>query len=271
MVMRQYRLADTGRILFVALMLCTTWGHAASKPETRVGASDNSANSPTNPQSASAPLSSTSFVDESNSLKAEGAKAKSDGEFLKATDWFLVIFNGLLVLYTARLWYSTRDLVTGAEDTAKKQLRSYVALESIDHDPPVVTGVARGIKIRVKNYGQTPAHHVSIIHTAFEDAQPDTYRHPSSSEADNLGNQMLHPGQSLNYFAVASEGSKCVDRVIDVGLHQLRTFYVYGRIDYMDIYKRWWVTYFSERYDPSKPDGKRCTPHHHHNYEYPIA
>ena len=24
-----------------------------------------------------------------------------------------------------------------------------------------------------------------------------------------------------------------------------------------------------KRYDPKQPEGKRCTPHHHHNYEYP--
>jgi hypothetical protein len=174
-----------------------------------------------------------------------------------------------LLAFIAQAFYMRRSLAS-FENTAKKQLRSYVALQTIEHDPQGATGIARGIKIRVKNYGQTPAHHVSIIQTCFEVAQPDTYRHPAITDNDKLANQMLHPDQAFNHFVIGSEGTQCVDRVIDVGLHYLSPFYVYGRIDYMDIYKCWWVTYFCERYDPSKPEGKRCTPHHHHNYEYPI-
>lgn len=185
------------------------------------------------------------------------------------TELLLVLFSGLLVLYTARLWDATSKLVEGAADTAKRQLRAYVALKTIEHDPAVVTGTDRGIKIRVENYGATTAHHVSIIQTCFEEAQPDTYRHPPTTKADKLANQMLHPRQAFNHFVPSSKGTECVDRVIDVCLHQFRPFYVYGRIDYMDIYKRWWTTFFCEQYDPGKPEGKRCTPHHHHNYEYP--
>ena len=184
--------------------------------------------------------------------------------------FLLVAVTGGLAFFTFRLWSATGKLVIEADDTAKRQLRGYVALETIEHDPKEAAGTDRGIKIRVKNYGETPAHHVSIIQTCFEEAKPDTWQHPATNDADQFANQMLHPDQAFNHFVPSSKGTQCVDRVIDVGLHQLRPFYVYGRIDYMDIYKRWWITFFCERYDPAKPEGKRCTPHHHHNYEYPI-
>jgi len=38
----------------------------------------------------------------------------------------LAAFTALLAVVTALLWWATRDLVRGAEATAKKQLRAYV-------------------------------------------------------------------------------------------------------------------------------------------------
>lgn len=46
-------------------------------------------------------------------------------------------------------------------------------------------------------------------------------------------------------------------------------FYIYGRIDYMDVYKNWRATYFCQLYNAGMPRGARSSPHYYHNYEYP--
>src|SRR5207302_134184 len=127
-------------------------------------------------------------------------------------------------------------LVIGAEKTAKRQLRAYVALNTIEHEETTARDGQRWvddkIKIRIQNYGQTPAHHVSVVQTCSEAPREDTYRHPPTTDSDQLGNQMLHPGQAFNHIVVYKNARhECLDRVIDVGLHQKSVFYVYGRID----------------------------------------
>jgi len=48
------------------------------------------------------------------------------GALLAAFTALLAAFTALLAVVTALLWWATRDLVRGAEATAKKQLRAYV-------------------------------------------------------------------------------------------------------------------------------------------------
>ena len=66
----------------------------------------------------------------------------------------------LIAIFTGLLWYTTHRLVKGAEDTAQKQLRAYLAVseakivEIPDNQP---TYKENYVFIKVKNFGQTPA------------------------------------------------------------------------------------------------------------------
>jgi hypothetical protein len=198
---------------------------------------------------------------------------------LSIADVFTILFMALLAFFNYLLWRSTDKLWKASigtlgtmKDTSQRQLRAYVALETIEHDE-IEDMLHRRLwperlKIRIKNYGQTPAHHVSIIHKVFDAEQPHDYTIPETVPGDPLSNQMLHPGQAFNNYIDITK--QPIDRILESGLRSQTTIYFYGRIDYMDTFNQWWITYFCQRYDPKKPEGKRCAPHSYHNYEHPI-
>lgn len=83
----------------------------------------------------------------------------------------LAIVTSILAFFTFRLWFATKTLVEGGEDAAKKELRAYVALDTIDH-----FSKNGPLRFSIRNYGQTPAHHVSIVHAIREAEQKSTYK-----------------------------------------------------------------------------------------------
>ncbi len=69
----------------------------------------------------------------------------------------LKITDTLLAAFTALLWWATRGLVKGADKTAERQLRASIYVEKttltfVDDDWKLI--------IRIRNFGQTPAHNV---------------------------------------------------------------------------------------------------------------
>ncbi len=93
-----------------------------------------------------------------------GEKKKNEGP--NESWWFkfrtdpVATFTLILAIATGLLWWSTRKLVLGAEDTAMRQLRayvhntSYVALPILDNDRKIT---AWQFGIMWENVGQTPA------------------------------------------------------------------------------------------------------------------
>jgi hypothetical protein len=72
----------------------------------------------------------------------------------------IAIFTVILGFATAFLYIATRDLVKGAEKTAERQLRAYVSVDGavIIH---ANDGWSPNFRIKIQNYGQTPAYEVS--------------------------------------------------------------------------------------------------------------
>src|SRR5665647_2600220 len=68
----------------------------------------------------------------------------------------IALFTVILGISTWLLWQSTRDLVNGAEDTARRQLRAYVFVEPGDFDGLNPQTAAVGY-FNVRNSGLTPA------------------------------------------------------------------------------------------------------------------
>jgi len=54
------------------------------------------------------------------------------GYRLKVTDTLIAAFTALLFAATFFLWFTTRNLVRGADDTSKRQLRAYLGVERIE-------------------------------------------------------------------------------------------------------------------------------------------
>ena len=159
------------------------------------------------------------------------------------SDWLLVVPTWLLALiaigftiYTARVWKSTAALVDEVKDTARKELRAYVALDEIFFSE--AEDNAAGVhKLRIRNYGQTPASGMSIwceraSHLPQEGVKP-------FYDAPVIDGQLLHPVQAFTLALVSAP----LYRIGKPG------FFTYGRIVYHDIYSRWWVTKFCYRYE----------------------
>ena len=65
-------------------------------------------------------------------------------------------------MVTGFLWWSTRKLVKGAEDTAIRQLRAYVSI-NIGHFSIEAAKNYLRIEYLIKNMGQTPAEKLSVF------------------------------------------------------------------------------------------------------------
>ena len=183
--------------------------------------------------------------------------AGTAGAWWERSDWLLVIPVWLialvgfgLALYTARLWKATATQAQDARDVAKKELRAYVALDEIFFSE-AGDAAAGAHKLRIRNYGQTPASGMSIwceraSHLPQEGVKP-FYDSPV------IDGQLLHPVQAFTVGLAAAP----LYRIGKPG------FFTYGRIVYHDIYGQWWVTKFCYRYEG---DGT-FVPHGDYNNE----
>jgi hypothetical protein len=204
-------------------------------------------------------------------IKSSRDEPKKHEEPTNYAEWLISGFTGLLVVvtaalasYTALLWGSTKRLMEGAEDTARRQLRAYVAFEAAYRrtDGNNWDGGGHTLKVRVKNYGDTPAHEMTIWFKFVEFKPPDVGFNPTYLPTDKISEpQMLHPTQEFNLIATTSyvfTGEVNRARGDDMGDN-----YIFGRIVYRDIFDNWWSTCFCYEYE----GGERFRPHGDYNKE----
>jgi len=173
------------------------------------------------------------------------------------SEWWLVLATWLLAfvclglaIFTARLWKATSSLLKETQNTARKELRAYVALDEIFFSEAGDT--AEGThKLRIRNYGQTPAYRLSIwceraSHLPQEGVKP-------FYDAPVVDGQLLHPVQA---YTVSLAGAPLY-RIGKPG------FFTYGRLIYHDVYEQWWVTKFCFRYE----GDETFVPHGEYNHE----
>jgi hypothetical protein len=87
---------------------------------------------------------------------------------------FIAAFTVILAFATGFLYFATRDLVTGADDTAEKQLRAYIGTYSMETTfyPYQGGGYVFIAHVELRNFGQTPAYDLLIEANAAIDV-PD--------------------------------------------------------------------------------------------------
>jgi hypothetical protein len=85
------------------------------------------------------------------------------GYRLKVTDTLLVAVTFLLFVATIALYRATRNLVIGAENTAKRQLRAYITTNVTRMEPPRPARPFILIELTVANTGQTPAYSMKHV------------------------------------------------------------------------------------------------------------
>ena len=169
-------------------------------------------------------------------LEAAGRGWEEPVWWLAIPAWLLVLIGLGLALYTARLWKATRAALEDARDTTRKELRAYVALDEMFFSEPTDSG--NGVqKLRLRNYGQTPAARLSIWCERASHLPQDGVK--PFYDAPVLDGQLLHPVQGYTLGLAPAP----LYRTAKPG------FFTYGRIVYCDIYGRWWVTRFCHRYE----------------------
>jgi hypothetical protein len=179
----------------------------------------------------------------------------------------LAIFTIILAIATIFLWYATRDLVKGAEATAERQLRAYVAhepngahFESTGFD--IVNGVpVRNQKGPVKyfeyNVGKTPATNVEMYVCIIPGLDPPPKFDGPFKQIPVM--RTVYPRQNIG-------------KVIDPpNWTRNQSFFLYGYIDYSDIFGRGHRRRFAFSHDVQRMarGDDEWIAHHDHNDEIP--
>jgi hypothetical protein len=168
---------------------------------------------------------------------------------------FLSAFTVILALATIFLWSATRNLVRGAEKTAERQLRAYVALEggSIAH-ATVENGAGFHVTVRLKNFGLTPAYSFTTWIMPPEILAPDALPFTSSRPiSERTGTSIIGPGSDawINWYA--GFGDKDLDDIRS----GIRSIFIWGGADYTDAFGKRRYFIFRDRIS-GRENGPNC-------------
>ena len=202
-------------------------------------------------------------------------------------DWLLshdrLVILGTLILAAAaigQIWLTAR--------TARRQLRAYLGLLSIDVDMPhlndhryvIPSPPPQGhvfedfILTAVKNYGATPAFRVSVIVNwipvnPFGARLPDGYEYPdlnTSPQGALFISRGIADPQKEHLGTITVDSLEAFRDAKSKGV----SIYFYGHIDYQDVFKRNWRRDFCFVWEPWRPEGRQLVPYHEHNEEYRV-
>lgn len=168
---------------------------------------------------------------------------KKEDERPNESWWFkfrtdpVATFTFILAVVTGFLWWSTRQLVLGAEKTAAQQLRAYIFTTHKEGINLEVNGEL-STATQIKNFGQTPAHDMMTCHrvgiyklplTATNKLEEPTYE-PGFPKGP------LAPGEVAYQRATIPELLP-KDIIADLEAGKAALF-VFGEIRYSDIFNK---------------------------------
>jgi hypothetical protein len=162
----------------------------------------------------------------------------------------LTLLTALLVLVTALLWWSTRDLVLEGRETAQRQLRAYVAILG-GGMMPNQDGSAIHVWVDLENSGQTPGYAFSTWIKARVDlpnAQPFNDEMPVT---DREGVSIIGSKAKAHLNITHALGQNDLD-AIDRGEPVI---FVWGGADYSDAFGTSHTFKFRSRSGPRQRDG----------------
>lgn len=216
-------------------------------------------------------------VSVANSSNKSEVKSKIDWNQLNAYSSILATLCAVGAGLVALLAYSS------SVDSSQKQLRSYVGLERVEFDfqtkddpnyqpKPFVAGSIENdfVKVTVKNFGSTPAQDVKIWTNwdsfSYPNQPPDNYQFVDIQSKTPSGLDLI------SSQTVVNSGQTYVSHV---AVHDLKPFfaanqkktllYLFGHIDYRDIYGINHQTKFCYSYQPFKKDADAFVPYSRNN------
>jgi hypothetical protein len=176
-------------------------------------------------------------------------------------DEILVAFTVILAFSTLFLWVATRDLVSGSEKTARRQLRAYVGVRTASCSD-WQEGMRPFASITIANAGQTPAYDLTFW--AYISVEPFPLKTGEIlRDIDDLGRSPLGPGSTneLSPRFIKPLAREEAD-ALSAGTLAL---YVKGRASYRDAFKVSRTTEFIFVSGGSKPIGAGMRPYHKGN------
>jgi hypothetical protein len=142
-------------------------------------------------------------------------------------------FTGLLFAATVLLWWATRGLVKGAEQTAERQLRAYVVAEAAsirDAD----SSQSFGVTVVIHNFGQTPAYkYATSLNVQLVEASTNSITELLTNPKSQQTQASIGPGaiilanSTLRAFAPAERAALASGTT---------TLFVFGEIRYTDAF-----------------------------------
>jgi hypothetical protein len=173
--------------------------------------------------------------------------------------WFKKFFEPqtfvaiLLFLATIALYSATRDLVKGADDTAQRQLRAYVA---ISNSVPLDMNPIR-VALTFDNFGQTPATDVKVFFywefVPFGENLPSNFTFPEKPGC--VGAPGITPGIAAIFprNPALIFRKHCPDELTRLQASERNEVhaFLYGHAEYLDIFKKKRRTNFCLLYTPS--------------------
>lgn len=176
--------------------------------------------------------------------KDREAKSANDRTALRLTlisavaTVLLTAITGALAFFTWKLWRETGNLVKGAAKHAEMQLRAYVNVHNAYAEWEKGTDILiRAIRISVttRNSGQTPAHAVASWITAISRPRDNTeFPPPPNAGVDSIG---VHAPRQKNLFEFVYQPPEPFNAdEVQIWKSGKRSLFVYGRIDYRDVF-----------------------------------
>jgi hypothetical protein len=173
------------------------------------------------------------------------------GHFVvKTFDDPVALFTLVLTLSTIGLWAQTERLARGGEETAKRQLRAYLMVQSKELGVFDDDEIPTEFVFEMTNVGQTPAKIISIMrdinifdsgHRELPEGHKDFYlphHFPNT-------NQPLFAGGVRRFSARKSDLTKDQKGLIKKGEKLL---FIWGSVLYRDAFDREWLTNFRYAY-----------------------
>lgn len=149
---------------------------------------------------------------------------------------FLSAVTFFLALFTAFLWSSTSRLVRGAKDTAERELRAYVCIESSSGAESLEDPSWPTFKIEAKNFGKTPAFDViSWIGVGVREYPADSEL-PKPPDEEPQSKTILGPECKTTLMGTFRRKPTAFE--VDAINSGKGAIYVQGRIEYKDAFNK---------------------------------
>jgi hypothetical protein len=164
--------------------------------------------------------------------------------YVEARDKFFTAFGTLVIagftvclaFATVFLYFATRELVEGADQTAEKQLRAYVGLQSMEATvhPFEQGGFVVWAHTEARNFGQTPAYRMTVQANATIDVPTAIPFDESQGAAKSAGAMTAFKDVGFQISQTKMITAEDAQALRD----QTKIIFFWGTIKYRDAFKR---------------------------------